>query len=528
MDNVATIKNPILAGFYPDPSACRVGGDFYLVNSSFAYFPGLPVWHSRDLAHWEQIGNALDRASQLPLDGAGTSRGLFAPTIRHHAGRFYVVCTNVDNGGNFVVTAEDPAGPWSEPAWLSGAGGIDPSLFFDEKDEGGDGRAWYVGTRPAPEGERYSGNWEVWVQEFDPEGLRLVGDSFGIWRGALRECIWPEGPHVYRKDGRYYLFAAEGGTGRQHAVSVARSDSVTGPWVGNPSNPLITHRHLGKDYPLVNVGHGDLVSDPEGGWWLIHLASRVLDGCSNMGRETFIVPIAWEDGWPVASPGSGIVRDEYPAPPLPRFDIDPVFACETFGGAKLGHHWMGLRGPIDGYASLKAGGGLRLRLLPGSLRESKAVSYLCRRQVDWAYSVRTAMRFEPAAEGEAAGIALYQNEDFQYRLELTRSGGKKAVRLSLASGPGPDRVIAEEAFEGDRIELAAIARGQELSFGFGTSVDGLRFIATGLDGRLLSTERAGGFVGTTLGMFATSNGRASAACADFEWFEYRALPGSGR
>ena len=216
---MATAKNPILNGFYPDPSICRVGDDFYLATSSFVYAPGVPIFHSRDLAHWEQIGNILDRETQLPVDGAEISDGIYAPTIRYHEGTYYMITTNVSYGGNFIVTAEKPEGPWSEPYYLGDdAPGIDPSLFFDD-----DGRCYYVGTRPNPEGVRYNGDWEIWVQELDLGQMKLVGESMAIWKGAVKDVIWPEGPHLYKKDGYYYLLHAEGGTGPEHSISVARS-----------------------------------------------------------------------------------------------------------------------------------------------------------------------------------------------------------------------------------------------------------------------------------------------------------------
>lgn len=248
-----TFNNPIMPGFYPDPSVCRVGEDFYLVTSTFAYFPGVPIFQSRDLVNWKQIGNVLDRPSQLNLQGAGHSQGIFAPTLRYHEGTFYMITTNVSHGGNFVVTATDPAGPWSDPYFIEGAEGIDPTIFFD------DGKAYYLGTRPCSEGVRYNGNWEVWLRELDLGSMKLVGDSYVLWRGAMVDVIWPEGPHLYKIDEYYYLLIAEGGTGPNHAVTIARSKSLTEGYVGNPNNPIITHRHLGKRYPVVNVGHADLV-----------------------------------------------------------------------------------------------------------------------------------------------------------------------------------------------------------------------------------------------------------------------------
>jgi alpha-N-arabinofuranosidase len=522
-----TYRNPILSGFYPDPSICRVGEDFYLVNSSFAYFPGLPVHHSRDLVRWEQIGNALDRPSQLPLEGAGVSRGLFAPTIRHYRGLFYIICTNVDHGGNFIVTAKDPAGPWSEPAWLPEAPGIDPSLFFDEDAATHEARAWYCGTRPASEGERYLGNWEVWLQELDLGTLTLKGEAQGLWRGALRDCVWPEGPHIYRKDGWYYLMIAEGGTGPDHAITVARSREVGGPYVGKPSNPILTHRHLGRSYPVVNVGHGDLVEDPAGDWWIVHLASRPVSGASPLGRETFLVPVAWEDEWPLPSPGVGLVLEEFPAPRLPFAAVTAQPDRDDFSEPTLDARWLSLRGPASDFSSLQARPGyLRLEGRATTLREKGRVAFLCRRQVAHNYRARTAVEFMPGS-GASAGLALFQSEDYQYRLELSESEGSLIIRLVRAAGRANEvlaqRSLGSAGATGLKLILEAEARGLELAFRFGASEDSLETLAEGVDASILSPERAGGFVGTVIGVFATAIAGSAPCVADFDYFELSAL-----
>ena len=291
------VKNPILRGFYPDPSICRVGEDYYLVNSSFAYFPGVPIFHSKDMAHWEQIGHVLDRESQVPLENVKHSNGIYAPTIRYYNETFYMITTNVSAGGNFIVTAKSPNGPWSEPYYLGEqAQGIDPSLFFDE-----DGSCYYVGTRPNPDGVRYNGDWEIWLQQLNLNTMQLQGESKYLWKGALNSVIWPEGPHLYKKDGYYYLMIAEGGTGPNHSVTIARSNRVDGPYENNPNNPILTHRHLGKKYPVTYVGHGDLVDDGHGKWYMVMLASRTFEGYTNIGRETFLAKVTWEDGWPIVN-----------------------------------------------------------------------------------------------------------------------------------------------------------------------------------------------------------------------------------
>ena len=226
-------KNPILSGFYPDPSICRAGNDYYLVTSTFCYFPGIPVFHSTDLVHWNQIGNVLDRESQIPLAGTGLAGdGIYAPTIRYHEGVFYVITTNVRGGiGNFIVTATDPAGPWSDPIPLHSEG-IDPSLFFDD-----DGKCYYCGTKARREGSRYFGDNEIYIQELDLNTMTLVGESWPAWHGALRNVEWPEGPHIYKKDGWYYLLISEAGTAHMHCVTVARSKSLNEPFTGYAGNP---------------------------------------------------------------------------------------------------------------------------------------------------------------------------------------------------------------------------------------------------------------------------------------------------
>ncbi len=522
MRNPIHYSNPILPGYSPDPSICRAGEDFYLVTSTFAYFPGLPVYHSRDLVNWKIVGHALDRPSQLPLEGAQVSQGLFAPTIRCHKGVFYVICTNVSGGGNFIVTAKDPAGPWSEPHWLADAPGIDPSLFFDD-----DGRAWYCGTRPAPEGERYQGNWEVWLRELDLTTMSLKGEARGLWRGALRECIWPEGPHIYKKDGWYYLMAAEGGTCLDHAISIARSRSLEGPFVGKSANPIVTHRHLGKNCPVINVGHGDLVDDPTGKWWMVLLASRPNDGACNLGRETFLVPVEWEDEWPLPCPGSGRIDGPFRAPDLKSFDAGVLLGRDDFERASLDPEWMSLRRPASAFASLaERPGWLRLRASASTLREKGEVSYIGRRQRHMSFSIRTVMEFSPTDAGDAAGLVLFQSEDFQYRLELGHSDQGTELRLVAAEG-GPDRILARRPYSGSSVILEARAEGQNISFSAGKDPEKLEMLASGIDGRILSTERAGGFVGTTLGIFATSGAKSGSErgelAADFDLFEYREI-----
>lgn len=280
------LHNPVLRGFHPDPSVCRVGGDYYLACSSFGYFPGVPVFHSRDLASWRLLGHALTRPSQLPL-AAGT-QGIFAPTLRHHDRRFYLITTNVGNGGNFLVTAENPAGPWSEPVWVDDAW-FDPSLLFDA-----DGRVYYT-RRGGPE--------SIVQAEIDPDTGRLLGPLREIARGFVSpDC---EGPHLYHIGEWYYLLLAEGGSRTGHMATVGRSRSPWGPFDGCPRNPVFTNRNL-TNSPVRSVGHADLFDAPDGTWWAACHGTRhdTYETFSLAGRETFIVPVQWDtDGWPVFNKG---------------------------------------------------------------------------------------------------------------------------------------------------------------------------------------------------------------------------------
>jgi len=524
-------NNPILSGFYPDPSICRVENYFYLVTSTFAYFPGIPVFRSSDLLHWEQIGNAIDRAGQLCYDGHGTSRGLFAPTIRYNKGIFYILCTLIQNGGNFIISAKDPAGPWSDPVWLKGADGIDPSIFFDD-----DGKAWYTGTHPAPEGEAYSGNYEIFVQEMDlslyAAGKNpLVGKSTGIWRGAMRNVIWPEGPHIYKIGSWYYLLHAEGGTSIDHAVCIARAKNILGPWEGKKSNPILTHRHLGKSAQIVNVGHADIVDDVEGNWWMVLLASRPFSGVCPLGRETFMAPIVWEDEWPRIATKSGLVENELSLPCFAKKEEAAglgEFSCDHFS-EKLPINWLVLRMPVnekDALFNLKAReGALRLFTKAPTMREKKHPAFAGRRlrHENWAFCA--AFEFSPV-NTESAGIILLQSEDFQYRFEVHCESGCVFLRLVKAAGAGVKEEIIKDSecrALGSKFVLASRCEEMKLSFFYGKDQYSLEYFAGGQDARILSTEISGGFVGTLAGVFASGNGNDTENYADVFWAEYRSL-----
>jgi alpha-N-arabinofuranosidase len=510
--------NPILPGCYPDPSVCRVEEDYYLVTSTFEYFPGLPIFHSRDLTHWHQIGHVLDRPSQLDLDEIRPSGGLYAPTIRHYKGTFYVINTLVDGktrSGNFIVTATQPQGPWSEPYWLEDADGFDPSLFFDE-----DGRVWFTANRLHEEGY-YTGHTEVYLREIDIENMKLIGAETVLWDGAVKGAVWAEAAHIYKVNGFYYLLVAEGGTAHHHAVTIVRSKNVAGPYETYRGNPILTHRHLGLDYPIVGTGHADLVETQNGEWWMVLLAMRPYGGYYyNLGRETFLVPVRWEDEFPVVSPGTGRVEFEYSAPNLPEHVLDVIPARDDFDHATLAYQWNFLRTPRDDFYGLtERKSYLRLRLRPQHLAEKSNSSFVGRRQQHINFKAQTEFEFTPQVN-ECAGLVLIQNNDFHFRFVVTHEN-ENIIRL-IKRSHGQDETLATQTLPVGRYVLKVTAHEQSYSFYFSTNGQWLT-LAENVDGRILSTPVAGGFVGAYIAMYASSNGQPSANHADFDWFEYTSL-----
>ena len=514
-----TFRNPILSGFYPDPSICRDGDDYYLVTSTFEYFPGLPIFHSNDLVNWRQIGHVLDRPSQLELDEIRPSGGLYAPTIRYSEGTFYVICTLVDGkkrSGNFIVTATDPAGPWSEPNWLEHAPGIDPSLLFDD-----DGRAWYCSNRMAVNSQ-FEGHTEIYVQELDLAHMKLVSEPVVIWDGAVKGAVWSEAPHIYKINGYYYLLTAEGGTAHHHAVVIARSKIITGPYEGNRGNPILTHRHLGLDFPIVGTGHADIVQTQTGEWWMVLLAMRPYGGYYyNLGRETFLAPVIWEDGWPIVSPGVGRVEFEHDSPDLTPHLWQQVPAKDHFDDPVLAHQWNFLRTPREHFWSLSERPGyLRLKLRPQTLSERANPSFVGRRQQHINFSAQAAMSFSPANAQECAGLVLLQNNDFHFRFVVSQNeNGNQVVQL-IERKAGLDSTLTEQPINGSDFTFKIEAQGQEYQFFIAEETHKWQQVSESVDGRILSTPIAGGFVGTFIGMYASSNGQRSENFADFDWFEY--------
>ena len=504
--------NPVLTGFYSDPSITRAGQDYYLVSSTFSFFPGLPVFKSRDLVHWRQIGNAIDRADMVDFAKLGLSRGLFAPAIDHHDGVFSILNTCVDCGDNFIITATNPAGPWSKPTWLPDlAGGIDPSLFVDA-----DGSAWIINNGP-PVGEpRYDGHRALWIQRFDRRSLRTFGPRTVLVDGGVRpeeKPIWIEGPHIFRKDGYYYLIAAEGGTAEGHSQVVLRSRSVTGPYVPNPDNPILTQRNLPRDRirPITSAGHADFVQTQAGEWWATFLAVRPYAGdLYNTGRETFLMPVQWENGWPrITKPGEAIpwVATK---PRLPALRASPTTGPmrvrEEFTRSALPVGWMMMRNPRSNWWSI-AGGNLRLTPRAVSLGDNGNPSFVARRQQHQFATAETALLAPPTRPGGEAGLAALQSDDYWYSLVTTRGAdGQAVVQVKRRAGPAEGKngvVLAEQRLAAGRGPIELRIRGRADRYDFEWRQGGAwRVLLADADGTILSTQKAGGFVGAVFGPYA--------------------------
>ncbi|MGI9237335.1 MAG: glycoside hydrolase family 43 protein [Woeseiaceae bacterium] len=520
-------SNPIISGFAPDPSIVRVDDDFYLINSTFEYFPGIPIYHSTDLVNWTLISYALNDPQQVDLGRIKSSDGIHASTIRYHEGTFYIVTTNNVGGKmtNFIVTADDPSGPWSPPRVLEDAPGIDPSLFFDD-----DGRVWYAGNHIPPDPE-FPGQAEIWLQEIDMGAMALTGERHFLWRGCCGG-VWAEGPHIYKKDGYYYLLISEGGTAYEHALSVAISKDITGPYQNNPRNPVLSHRQLSYDHPITGVGHADIVELADGRWYAVALGWRLVDGIHGiLGRETFLLPVTWETepyGWkderltfPVFSPASGKIELEYPLPFEGTEKADEGGFLDSFDAESLGLAWNFRRAPENAFYDLSVRpGSLRLGLQAGAITEGAQYSFVGVRQRHFEFDVSTKMQFLPTAR-EEAGLVAIQNDRSAFTMTVAAGDEGATIRLTQ-SLHGETNVIASKPFSGDTVFLRII--GDYLNYDFQFSVDGDAWtsLAGSVDVTALSPAEIDGYnyTGIYLGLYGSANGHDSGNSADFEFFNY--------
>lgn len=532
--------NPILAGFYPDPSICSVGQDYYLVTSTFSYFPGIPVFHSRDLVNWRLIGHVLDRSEQLNLDGQGVSRGLFAPSIRYNRGLFYLTCTQVDRGGNFIVTAHSPSGPWSNPVWLPEINGIDPSPFFDD-----DGRAYILYNSIPPDNKSlYDGHRTIRMFELDIKTLKVVGKEKLLVNGGVdisKKPVWIEAPHIFKKNGSYYLIAAEGGTAEQHSEVVFKSNNVNGPYSPFERNPILTQRDLdpNREYPITSTGHADFVQLEDGSWWAVFLGCRPYrpfdQNYFNTGRETFLAPVDWQGEWPLINPGHKKVQYQYPLPIKSSTSPGDVphggnfVIKDDFNGVELNPEWAFLRTPRERwYDFMERRGWLAMRVRQETCADAVNPSFLGHRQQHATGSASVSLEFSGNAENEKAGLLVFQNETHFYYLCKSSAEGRSVVQLfssktERAAGFAMELIASqplEEGMKGGPVRLKIEAQGSTYAFLYATQKDSWTLLKEGVDARFLSSRVAGGFVGCMYALYATSLGRPSTSTAYFDWFEY--------
>jgi alpha-N-arabinofuranosidase len=522
--------NPILAGFYPDPSICRVGNDYYIVNSSFAYYPGLPLFHSKDLVSWKQIGHAMNRPEQLNLIGAGVSRGLFAPAITYHKGLFYIVCTLIDKGGNFVITAKNPAGPWSNPTWLKEVDGIDPSLFFDKND-----KAYIIYNSIPPDNKSlWDGHRTIRMYEFDYKNLKVTGKEKLIINGGTdisKKPVWIEAPHIYNINGWYYLLCAEGGTAYNHSEVVFRSKNVEGPYISYEGNPILTQRHLdpNRPNPITTAGHADMVETPAG-WYAVFLACRPYeDNHYNIGRETFMSPVKWVNGWPVITKGNELVKYSYPLPKIAgNKKPDNLFSGNfiyrnDFNTNKIDHRFTFLRTVTETwYNTSEKKGSLSVRLRPETVSGTDNPSFVGHRQQHNTCTATTSLHFNAKAENEKAGLIIFQSENNFYYLCQSIANGKQVVQLYRSTKDDMELLTQKElpaAFK--NLSLRIEANGATYKALYATNNKEWIILKDDIDGKFLSTQTAGGFVGSVFGMYATSLGLKTTGKAYFDWFEYK-------
>ena len=497
-------QNPILPGFHPDPSICRVGDDFYLVTSSFEYFPGLPIYHSRDLVHWEQIGHCLTRDSQVHLvTGAPNCLNIYAPTIRYHDGLFYVIVTNVtgDNHGNFIITAKDPAGEWSDPIALPFPG-IDPSLFFDE-----DGKVYYLGTDGG-----------IYLSEMDITTGAAIGETHRLWQGTANN---PEGPHLYKIDGMYYLLLAQGGTELCHMAVLARSESILGPYEPCPHNPILTN--IGQSLPIKAAGHADLVEDADGNWWAVCLGIRPLayPFRHNLGRETMLVPAKWENGWLYAGE-NGAVLPEFTVAHAPKAwaasgYVPGSAVTDEFQGETLHPLWNLIYTPVPGMVQC-TGNGLELHGNGVSLWEDAPKAWLGRRQEHFCCTAETELAFVPGQEGEEAGLTVYMNPGHHYEIARTMRDGVDCIILRRRIGA---LCAVEKAVpcHGGTVTLRLSCDRYWYRFAFAEDGGAMQEIGAG-ETQYLTTEAGGCFTGNYIALYASGNGTDMTAPAKFRRFSY--------
>lgn len=475
-------QNPIIRGFNPDPSICRVGEDYYLVTSSFEYFPGIPIYHSIDLVNWEQIGNCLNNAMDFQFMQIVDSGGVWAPTIRYENGTFYVTAT-FDTYGNFIVQTKDPVRNWSKPVWIP-IGDIDPSIFFEN------GKAYYCTNQTLHQGQE-----EISMYEIDVERGNVISDGRVLWTGIGGGHL--EAPHIYHIGEWYYLLTAEGGTNFNHMITVARSTSLWGPYEGCPDNPILTNVHDTSKAVLCS-GHGDIFCDHRGNWWMVHLAIRLSRRTmSHLGRETFLTPVFWENGWPRVKNDKKAVL-ECVGPLWSEQKTEKLWKAD-FRNTCWEPEWIFIRSPQN--EAYERGNG-ELKLRPSCIRFSdrKNPVFAAVRQIDFECEVDTVFDFEPCYMGDEAGIAIILSS--QFYILFVKKKTEKGICLVLEKNADDMYQRACEIQVPSGYIYLKIRCDKEHYY-FSYSMDGVdyREVASAST-RFLSCEVAGRcFTGTVIGLY---------------------------
>ena len=501
--------NPVLAGFYPDPSVCRVGDTYYLVNSSFTFFPGVPLSTSKDLVNWQPAGHVLDRPSQVPLKGQHVSGGIFAPAISYNKKNktFYMITTNV-GAGNFFVKTKDPSKGWSEPIYLPKIDGIDPSFFFDDN-----GKGYIVHNGPVVGGADYEGQRAIRLFEFDVKGDSIKGDFKQILRGGTHveeKPIWIEGPHLFKKGKFYYLMCAEGGTGGWHSEVILRAKNPMGPWEENPNNPILTQRtglDPNRKDPVSSAGHADIVEDGKGNWWAVFLACRPYEeDMYNTGRDTYLLPVTWKDGWPeILAKNTPIATVGEKAGLKPNgqnlysgnFEYTDNF--ESINDSR----WMILRDYKGFFVKETDKKGITFKLLPGNIYQREPMSAIWARQQHGTFTAETALNFTPRNDKDIAGLALLQKEDHNFVFGKTMKNGK--LMLTLTRAEKNNVTIASTPIKDGELRLKVEGHDRYYDFYYAEQGGDWQLLAKGVDASNLSTQKSGGFIGAVIGLYASSN-----------------------
>jgi len=490
-------QNPVIPGFFPDPSICRRGDTYYLVCSSFQFFPGVPLFESKDLINWTQIGHVLTRDTQLPLAKANSSGGIYAPTIRYHEGRFYMITTNVSQGGNFYVWTDDIYGEWSEPVYVD-QDGIDPSLYFEN------GKAYFMSN--GTDDENIHG---VIQCEIDIETGKKLSPVKCIWQGTGGRFL--ESPHLYHINGWYYLMASEGGTEYGHMVVYARSRNLYGEFENYPENPVLTNRNLGG-YLLQGCGHADLVEDTTGNWWMVHLGFRQIHEWVMhhiTGREVYLAPVTFdENGWFTAGI-NGTNRLEVETDRIPDTVIQNPLPEKRFDNTKIGVEWCWLKNPRpELYDFSKDCFKLRSNGLNLDDWNDSPALIAIRQQEMNLYTACTVK-----IQAEEAGITLYMTPDQHYELAVRKTPGGCEVFKRLRIGD-----VCQESdhtgIPGDTVRLIVTCSG--LHYQFKAVYDNHTYDLGSAQSKFLSTELAGNFTGVMIGLYA--QGKASEKFAEFTEF----------